>query len=60
MPVENSLALAEALHKAGVPVELHVFPKGRHGVGLAPGDPILSQWPGLCAAWLRAMGFLGR
>jgi acetyl esterase/lipase len=58
VPVENSLALAAALHKAGVPVELHVFPKGRHGVGLAPDDPVLSQWPKLCAAWLRAMGFL--
>jgi acetyl esterase/lipase len=60
VPVENSLALAAALHKAGVPVELHVFPKGRHGVGLAPGDPVLSQWPGLCAAWLRAQGLLER
>jgi acetyl esterase/lipase len=60
VPVENSLVFAQALHQAGVPVELHVFPKGKHGVGLAPGDPVLSQWPGLCAAWLRAMGLLDR
>jgi acetyl esterase/lipase len=59
VPVENSLAFFEALKKAGVPAELHVFPHGRHGVGLAPQDPVLSQWPGLCASWLRAMGFLG-
>jgi acetyl esterase/lipase len=60
VPVENSLVFAQALHQAGVPVELHVFPKGKHGVGLAPGDPVLSQWPGLCASWLRAMGLLDR
>jgi acetyl esterase/lipase len=60
VPVENSLVFVQALHQAGVPVELHVFPKGRHGVGLAPSDPVLSQWRSLCAAWLRAMGFLER
>ena len=58
--VENSVALYQALHAAQVPAELHVFPKGPHGVGLAPQDPVLSQWPTLCAAWLRAMGFLTR
>jgi PelA/Pel-15E family pectate lyase len=55
--VENSLAFFQALHAAGVSAELHVFPHGRHGVGLAPDDPVLSQWPKLCAAWLQAMGF---
>jgi acetyl esterase/lipase len=60
VPVDNSLAFARALGSAGVPVELHVFPKGPHGVGLAPQDPVLSQWPKLCAAWLKAMGFLDR
>lgn len=58
VPVENSLVFAQALHAAGVPVELHAFPRGPHGVGLAPDDPVLSQWPKLCAAWLKAMGFL--
>jgi acetyl esterase/lipase len=60
VPVENSLAFTQAMHEAGVPVELHVFPKGKHGLGLAPADPVLSQWPGLCAAWMRAMGLLAR
>jgi acetyl esterase/lipase len=60
VPVDNSLAFSRALHAAGVPVELHVFPKGPHGVGLAPHDPVLSQWPKLCASWLKAMGYLER
>jgi PelA/Pel-15E family pectate lyase len=60
VPVENSLSFYQALRAAGVSAELHVFPHGRHGVGLAPGDPVLSQWPKLCAAWLQAMGFTSR
>lgn len=58
VPVENSLMLYRALHAAGVPVELHLFRHGRHGFGLAPSDPVLSQWPALAAAWLRALGLL--
>ena len=36
VPVENSLLFFEALRKAGVAGELHVFPHGKHGLGLAP------------------------
>ena len=32
--VENSLVMAGALAKAGVPVELHVFPNGLHGLSV--------------------------
>jgi acetyl esterase/lipase len=56
VPVANSLLFFEALTKAGVPGELHVFPHGRHGVGLAAGDPSLSQWPRLCAVWMEGLG----
>jgi acetyl esterase/lipase len=58
VPVENSLLYAMALHRAGVPLELHVYEKGRHGVGLGGNDPVLSAWPATCAAWLKARGFL--
>ena len=54
VPVENAELFADALRRAKVPVELHVFEHGRHGVGLAPADPVLSQWPTLAAAWMRA------
>jgi acetyl esterase/lipase len=58
VPVENSLIFAMACHKAKVPVELHIFPHGPHGIGLGGNDPVLSSWPGLCAAWFKARGFL--
>lgn len=35
VPVENSLIYAAELSRAGVPFELHVYPKGDHGLALA-------------------------
>jgi acetyl esterase/lipase len=58
VPPQNSVLFYLALHAAGVPAELHIYQKGRHGVGLAPGDPVLSSWARLLAAWLRTNGFL--
>lgn len=58
VPVENSLLYAGALSKQKVPFELHVFPEGRHGLGLASDDPSVSQWTGLCGKWFSQIGFL--
>lgn len=55
---ENSVYFYLAMRKAKVPAEMHLFEHGRHGVGLAPDDPVLSKWPGLCEAWLRVRGIL--
>lgn len=55
--VEHSLAFAQALSRHRVPFALHVFPHGRHGLGLAPDDPEVGRWTQLCAAWLRQRGF---
>ncbi|MBO4883816.1 MAG: prolyl oligopeptidase family serine peptidase, partial [Clostridia bacterium] len=57
VPVENSLNLASALSHAGVPFELHVFPVGGHGLGLAPNEPRVAQWAGLCQKWLVKEGY---
>jgi acetyl esterase/lipase len=57
VPVENALLYALALRRKGIPHELHVFESGRHGLGLAQDNPEVSAWTGLCAAWLRKMGF---
>ncbi|OPZ08677.1 MAG: Acetylxylan esterase precursor [candidate division BRC1 bacterium ADurb.BinA364] len=57
VPVENSLVFAEALSAHKRPFELHVYPEGRHGLGLAPDDPHLATWSELCAQWLIGMGW---
>jgi acetyl esterase/lipase len=57
VPVENSLRFADSLRKAGVLFDLHIYQHGRHGFGLGGDDPILSSWPGTCAAWLHLQGF---
>lgn len=48
VPCENSLVYAEALRKAGVPFELHIYEKGPHGQGLFRGHP----WAEECVRWL--------
>ncbi|MCC7085905.1 MAG: alpha/beta hydrolase [Pirellulales bacterium] len=58
VPAENCIAFYLALHKAGVPVEMHIFESGRHGVGLAKGLGATSKWPELCHEWLKAHGLL--
>jgi acetyl esterase/lipase len=58
VPIEQSLRFYEALVKAGVPSEFHIFANGAHGSGLGKGDATLDQWPGLLENWLRAQGLL--
>jgi acetyl esterase/lipase len=58
VPVEQGLRFYEALVKAGVPAEAHIFANGPHGTGLGKGDAVLDQWPSLLENWLRAQGLL--
>jgi acetyl esterase/lipase len=58
VPPENSVLFYLALRKAGVPAELHIYLRGKHGVGLAQSDPVLSSWPRRLADWLRTQGLL--
>ena len=58
VPVEQSMRFYEALIKAGVPSEMHIFANGGHGSGLGKGDASLDQWPGLLETWLRGHGLL--
>jgi acetyl esterase/lipase len=52
VPVANSILYYQALTRAGVPGELHIYESGRHGYGLAPNGSSESLWPEACRAWL--------
>ena len=60
VPIQQSLGFFEALIKAGVQSEYHVFASGAHGSGLGKGNPSLDKWPGLLETWLRAKGLLNK
>jgi len=61
VPVENSYQMGIALQKANIAHELHVFPKGNHGLGLVSiGDRrqgSAEQWRPLAELWFRELGF---
>lgn len=64
VPVENSLMFAEALRKAGVPFDLHIYENGTHGSGLGLTHPSnydpqhLHPWTTNCIYWLQQHGFV--
>jgi acetyl esterase/lipase len=58
--VENALFYAEALKKAHVPFELHVYPSGGHGYGLRPSKDEVTTWPQRASDWMRSGGWLGK
>ena len=64
VPVENSLLLASALRKCGVSLELHIYPKGPHGLALASDEtsgswrpdllvPPVQNWVELAHTWIE-------
>ena len=57
VPVEHAYLLAQALAVNGVSHELHVFARGAHGLGLAPGTEA-AAWTPLCASWLDGQRLL--
>ena len=57
-PPENSILMAAALRRAGVPVELHQFRHGGHGWGLGKPGSEPAAWPRLLLAWLQARGWM--
>jgi acetyl esterase/lipase len=57
----NSTVFYDALKRAGVPAELHIFERGRHGIGMAAdiaGMPELAIYPSLIANWMQVHGWM--
>ncbi len=60
--VENSLEFAAALQRAGVPFDLHIYQKGRHGIGLNDQPPFANAhpWSRDLAFWLKEREIISR
>lgn len=68
VPVENSLLLATAYRKAGVPFAMHIFEHGPHGLSLISPETSdqteydtrlapVGKWFSLSVDWLKSRGF---
>ena len=58
VPVQNSIDYYTALKNNGVPAELHIYPKGGHGFGLALNGGTESTWTDSCLKWLKQIGMI--
>lgn len=52
LPARHSLLLADRLIAHGIPLELHIYPDGPHGLGLATETPVVREWTAAAADWL--------
>jgi len=60
VPVENALLFAQGMRAAGVPFDLHIYERGRHGIGLMAVPPNFENphpWAQDLVFWLRARKF---
>lgn len=57
--MENTMLFAQALRKNSVPFDLHLYEKGRHGIGLQdkPPFPHPHPWANDCLFWLKGKKF---
>ena len=59
VPVENSLLFFQALHALNIPAELHIYPIGGHGLGLATSETATPDGYGIqaeCESWITLAG----
>ena len=58
--VNHSLVYYIALKNAGVPAEMHLYPRGGHAFGLRRTDSAITGWPQLVETWLGTIGMIAR
>ena len=51
--VKNSLIFGECLRDCGVQFEMHIFPNGKHGLGLAKAHSDICKWAELAVDWIQ-------
>ncbi|NII09081.1 alpha/beta hydrolase [Oleiagrimonas sp. C23AA] len=56
--VQQALTYFDALKKAKVPTELHIYAHGGHAFGLRPTKDPITHWPTLMKTWLKTIGVL--
>jgi acetyl esterase/lipase len=59
-PPEHSAVMYQALKRAGVSAELHIYADSTHDFGVRRNDSPCSAWTQACSDWLRHQGFLKR
>ena len=57
VPLENSVMFYQALRRAGVSAELHLYERGPHGFGTRGDLGPTSEWVDRWVAWMRGHGF---
>ena len=60
--IEGTYGYLKKLHELGIPCEMHVFPTGDHGLGLADDEernlPYVARWSSMLKEWLVFNGYL--
>lgn len=68
VPLENALLLMDALRRAEVPFEAHIYPEGRHGLALGTDEtsgadsggadiiPSVANWISMAGRWIGMLG----
>ena len=58
VPIANSVLFYEAYSAKHLPIEMHLFEHGSHGMGLGKNVPGARMWPNLLADWMCRHGWM--